>query len=728
MGFDANTLFELLPAIYRIRDRAIADQLVLLTAAEQAELEALTDAISTLTPQQAARLHALRDKQQRGPLETLMLLLASQIGTLEENLAQLYDDQFIETCADWVVPYIGDLVGYRTLYHVGGLAQTDRLGSPRAEVANTIAYRRRKGTASMLEQLARDVTSWDAAVVEFFQYLATTQFLNHLRPENRTTPDLRQWRSLNWLQTPFDPIPHTVDVRRISRGRGRYNIPNIGIFLWQVRSYPLLDSPAFRVDGRRFLFNPLGANLQLYNLPQTETTITQLAMPVNVPLPLSRRQLYAELDTHYGEGKSLWITIGTEVQPITAVEVCNLSDLEADPDSSAWPYMNQTKIAIDPELGRIVFPADIPPDVPVYVSFHYGFTADLGGGAYDRTASLPATTPATAPIQIPTEAATIQDALTNRGDRTLLEIQGNGRYAATDLVIQVAADTQLQLYAANGSRPLLELTNSGLLVGEDSGEITLDGLLIAGGQLIVPAQFNGQPNRLQKLRLRHCTLVPGLALHRDGMARTALPSLVVETANTILEIESCILGAIRINRGSQTQIHRSIVDALTADQFAYAGLAADSAAGSLEITESTMIGKLHADRLSLAENSIFLAEPAPSDPPDRPVLQVEARQQGCVHFCYLPLNAHVPRRYHCQPQTIEQARRVLPQFNSTQYGHPSYCQLHPACAAEIRRGAADESEMGVFHDLYASQCETNLQIRLAEYLRFSLEAGVFYAS
>jgi hypothetical protein len=43
-----------------------------------------------------------------------------------------------------VAPYIGDLLGYRTLY---GL--TEVVGSPRAEVANTIAYRRRKGTAAM---------------------------------------------------------------------------------------------------------------------------------------------------------------------------------------------------------------------------------------------------------------------------------------------------------------------------------------------------------------------------------------------------------------------------------------------------------------------------------------------------------------------------------------------------------------------------------------------------
>lgn len=43
----------------------------------------------------------------------------------------------------------------------------------------------------MLEQLARDVTVWDARVVEFFELLITTQYMNHLRLHNKASPDLR---------------------------------------------------------------------------------------------------------------------------------------------------------------------------------------------------------------------------------------------------------------------------------------------------------------------------------------------------------------------------------------------------------------------------------------------------------------------------------------------------------------------------------------------------------
>src|SRR5262245_22273665 len=178
-----------------------------------------------------------RDPDQGEPLRALLAAIAQQFAALEENLEQLYDDQFIETCADWVTPYIGDLIGYRSLHGVA-----PKIASPRAEVAHTIAFRRRKGAATMLEQLARDVTGWPARVVECFQLLGWTQNMNHVRREAYYAPNLRDWEALHHLNTPFDGSAHTIDVRRISRGEGKYNIPNIAIFLWRLGAYRIHGS------------------------------------------------------------------------------------------------------------------------------------------------------------------------------------------------------------------------------------------------------------------------------------------------------------------------------------------------------------------------------------------------------------------------------------------------------------------------------------------------------
>jgi hypothetical protein len=84
--------------------------------------------------------------------------------------------------------------------------------------------------------------------------------------------------------------------------------------------------------------------------------------------------------------------------------------------------------------------------------------------------------------------------------------------------------------------------------------------------------------------------------------------------------------------------------------------------------------------------------------------------------------------YRCQPAELEEATRLRPIFTSLRYGDAGYCQLSQLCAVEIREGADDQAEMGAFHDLYQPQREANLNSSLGEYLRFGLEAGVFFAS
>ena len=328
MSFDRQTIYELLPVLYRIRDAELAQK--------------------TLPP------------NEKGPLEALLSIIADQVAVLEDNLDQLYDDQFIETCAEWVVPYIGQLVGTRALLPIG-----DEAFSQRGEVANTIAYRRRKGTAAIIEQLARDVTNWDANVVEYFQRLATTQYLNHLRPENLSMSSLKNWELLEYANTPFDKMAHTVDVRRIEPRRGKYNIPNIGIFLWRLKGYTLAKtSPAYKIDTHRYTFDALGKSQSLYNGRQTEDEITHLAEPINVPIPLSRNVVSHYLDTYYGKEKSIWVkaldATGAPIDTdISKIEICNLSDM---PDGSGnWAHIPSQKISIDPELGRIAFPASLSP-------------------------------------------------------------------------------------------------------------------------------------------------------------------------------------------------------------------------------------------------------------------------------------------------------------------------------------------------------------------------------
>ncbi|MBV8415597.1 MAG: hypothetical protein JO251_10360, partial [Verrucomicrobia bacterium] len=108
-------LFDLLPAVYRSRDIELAQSQTLLTATELAELAALKALAPPLSIDQQLRLAELAAKSVRGPLHSLLLVIQEQLAILAEDLDQLYDDQFIETCAQWVIPYIGDLIGYQSV-------------------------------------------------------------------------------------------------------------------------------------------------------------------------------------------------------------------------------------------------------------------------------------------------------------------------------------------------------------------------------------------------------------------------------------------------------------------------------------------------------------------------------------------------------------------------------------------------------------------------------------
>lgn len=683
-------------------------------------------------------LYRIRDAEQGYPLQAMCAVLAQEIAALRENLDQLYDDQFIETCAKWVAPYIGDLIGYRPIHGV-----TARTVSARAEVANTIAYRRRKGTATVLEQLARDVTGWNARVVEFFQQLQTSQYMNHLRSGNRATVDLRDWEALERRGTAFNTLAHSVDTRHIETQKGRFNIPNIGLFLWRLEAFALTDSPAARVDeldNQRYRFSPLGNDLQLFSRPETETDISHLAERTNVPEPISRRIMNAYLDDYYGVQKSLSITTDTGAIDSSAMHVCNLAD-----DGASWAHLPQDgdKIAIDPVLGRIAFPAGSTPQ-NIRVSFHYGFSLAMGGGEYERRSSFVLSGGAIAVSQ----GVGLQSALAGASGGGIVEIADGDRYQEV-LSIALDADATLELRAASGRRPTLILDGEFSIELKPGAELTLNGLLIAGGRLRVTTTAGAQ-EKPPVLRLRHCTLVPGLSLMPDGGAATpGAPSLGIDV-NATVEIEQCILGGMRCERSVSVKISNSIVDATAPDQAAFAAADGLAAGGVLTVVNSTIIGCVHTERLDLASNSIFFARPGSGWL--HPVVS-EQNQQGCARFSFLPLSSVVPRRYRCQPDlavtaaltaadvpkgslsdaqrkkiTLATQARVRPAFTTLRYGVPVYCQLAGFAPKEIRGGGEDASEMGAFHDLFAPQRESNLTIRLQEYLRFGLEAGIFFAT
>lgn len=570
--------------------------------------------------------------------------------------------------------------------------------------------------------------------------------MNYVRLYAPAIADLHSTPRMLQVHGPFNAVAHTAEMRRPESGAGRYNIPNIGLFLWRLQPFPLSEVPLTPhpgdASGRKYRFNPLGADQQLFRQPVTETVISHIAEPANVPDPINLRLMALAVRAaasdptiadDYGKGDSmvLWRPNPDPSKPPIAVDVTDIcvGDLRDVP--GGWAHealadiVNQHKICIDPRLGRVLLGANV--SGPLLASFHTGFSRPIGGGEYER--SLSGESLATQrsasrgePLQPHLDAIAsggrlvIEDSLTY-AQAPVFKVDG-----VTD---PEAPGIEVVVTARDGARPLVALVQNTVLDIGPRGTLVLEGLVISGGALQFVAAADVEP---RELVLRDCTLVPGLALNPAGTpVSPGAASLVVGHPFAKITLERCITGPLIVVGDAMAGLADCIVDAGAPENVAYAGNDNGIAGAGLTVTECTVVGKLHTMLLQLSSNSIFFARlgAVPRETWPAPLL-AERRQEGCVRFCYVPPGSVTPRRYRCIPD--DNHPDALPQFTSLRYGDPGYGQLRNATDKSIRQGASDEGEMGVMHALFQPQRETNLLIRLEEYLRFGLHAGVFYAT
>jgi hypothetical protein len=758
-------------------------------------------------------VYRLRDAHEGYPLRALLRVINEQADVVEADIAQLYENWFIETCDNWVVPYIGDLIGYRSLNEAGEPGgtvtarslQRSKILVPRREVAATIGNRRRKGTLALLELLSNEVAGTPSRAVEFYKLLGWTQHINHLRPLQGRTVDLRQGDALDLIDSAFDSSAHTVAVRRSStRYSGNFNLPSVALFAWRLKAYSITRAPAHCIDDvgpHAHTFSALGQDIPLYNRPRPDREPTHIADEPNLPVPIRRRAFTEEIVTdgkvraqasaiYYGTGENDvaqsvviyapdWPQKGaTQPIPREAIIPANLK---------GWRYRApRDRVLVDPERGRMIFPPGQLPKKGIKVSYHYGFSADIGGGEYERQLTQPELFRPYRVGKAPHPGGdktfpTIQDALDQwRSDKeqqadseetrsadeqgkpdpatlslrnAVIEIVDSDVYTEREgLKIALEKDESLQIRAANRTRPIIRMLDytEGMdalnVSGKSGSRFTLDGLTVMGRGILISkgdgeaTEYDGMASKADEdgdlcaVVIRHCTLVPGWELQGNCEPRHTEPSLLLNFTTAHIRIEHSILGGIRVEADQvKTEpvclhISDSIVDATSKDLAALVSGTLPIAYARLTIIRCTVIGEIHTHAIALAENCIFNSR-----------VRVARRQQGCVRFSYLPPDSRAPRKYECQPNSVtadikdkdeemREALRVRPQFNSTRYGTPAYCQLAEACAEEIKRGADDESEMGVFHDLYQPQRDANLRARLDEYTPAGMEAGIIYAT
>jgi hypothetical protein len=545
-----------------------------------------------------------------GPLRELVNRIGAQMALVRRSIDRLWADQSIETCDDWVIPYIGDLLGVNLVNPLDTRAQ-------RLDVAKTIHYRRRKGTVQVLQELATDVTDgWSAVIVEAFRRIARTRhgldpalgpaafpsipvdtFATFLSAEGLCgaltgtpaggTLDLRVAHGAQLTGTAFDESFHYVDVRAGVGQVGHFTIPKLLVFLWRLKS--------FKVAA--------GTPVQLTSCPEPTFTFdpTGRLAPIFLPQPAnSNSQGVADESDFVEGGVDVWLP-PNEIQVPGPLSRSLLKSYPDGPQEYEWyaaTLGNQAAIisSVTPELGQ--FTLATAGSVPT-VQYWYGFPSDIGAGTYTHQSLSPSVTADL--VAVPTvrgggealdvalsaaplsAVVTIDDCLTY----TKVSAVGSDSAPIKNLVISAGVETRPVIrppasetpWVFTGSGPPLSPPSQSGSPPSQSGApaeatLILDGLLITGTDIVLRGAF-------AEVTINNCTFDPGataeppaplgespLASAADG--RPLSPATIFIEAGAggavaQLTVTNSILGPVRTRFGGAVEsltISNSILQAV----------------------------------------------------------------------------------------------------------------------------------------------------------------------
>jgi hypothetical protein len=701
-----------------------------------------------------------------GTLLQLVKLIADGYWDLHARLGMLYAAMFIQTCPEVIIPYMAQGIG------VTGLEPGGPGFSQRAWVGRIVSFREHKGSLATLGRAAIAATGWPTYVSAGLATVARTASVRY--PGQQFT----RWVNVGALPPGdpgalvFQPLTRTAGISgQPSPGGGQAAgtafPPAAGgqlvpggaeLSIWRLQAFPVTRRTPYRVPGRdgAFTFHPLGVDSPLFVEPQVTYDRLTAPDPSEIPVPLTRAALTAALRAgQVPPPLAVWtVSPATgpssapqaELLPASRLAAADLTDWTAPPDGGA-------AAVIDPELGRLLFPA-LRPEA-VMADYAYGFPGELGGGPYGSATNweqAPATTssctvasprdqdetagpgPAgpltlpdpldpyapgaaepTAPDGGPAAWNTLEDALVwarrqDPASMCVITIGDSATYAAPSGTwdITLAENQQLRIISASEAAPVLD--GELRISGGDRSQVQVSGVLFAKA-----LSYTGTG----QLEIEHTTIMPG--------SDTAL-----RIRGGIASVSYCITGRVEAEGVYALSIADTIADgrggpAITCRASASAqgdgqdqdgqetGQDGDPP-GALDIQRTTVLGLTEADVI-VAEDCLFTG----------PVI-ARRPTRGLITYSYHPAGSKTPPPVDGRGSWADGRPETAgpPRFTSTRFGDPAYGQLAPACPPEIAAGARLGREMGAYNWLRQPARAARLLDALDEMLPAGRTATLIY--
>lgn len=682
-----------------------------------------------------------RDRAEGGALEAYLDVIDGEVLRLQQALHGGYANWFIETCPEWLVPYVAQLVAVRELD-----ATTSATSRRRVLVANTVRYRRRKGTVEALTDASADTLGNTVRVVEG---VARAACALHLGQPDLTAPGTLDLRSVDVaarLRTPFSGAAQGVDLRavgaRVASGDRVGSVAALPfsetLYAWLAQPYPVLGGEAKPVGGG-WTFDAAGGDTRLFVPPRPGLEVAPTAGPREYggPIPVllaalelkrRRRKLPPRTD-YFGrqpvvrvfyseESSDLWTGPAWREVPPRDLAIADLSDPshpiapplsvpEPDPDDPVGP----PTAWVDLVLGRVCFEGVTPQRV--LVDYAYGGTADIGAGPYPRPdlvadpdtwvfalgRSLSGSTQGgdlaaamsalDAALAADPTATTFIVRFTDSGTYPLPAGSPGTPGSPLDL-----RGRRVVLAADPDQRPLLEgsLSATSSIRG---AALSVEGLFLAGGVEVTDDL---------RTEVRQSTLAPGaagIADPRGGGPPLSL-SVVSGAGGGSVTVADSIVGGVRVaGSGRAAHLTTCIVD----------GALEVTSAVPVTLTRCTHFGAVRVEVLEAATDDLFV----------EPVV-VSRRDVGAVRHSWVPEGSRTPVRFRCAPGATEHG---APRFLSTRFGSSVFGVPSPASPASLFGASSSGGVVGALPDPPTIQAQ-RLARTTDEYVLYGFESQLVF--
>ena len=709
-----------------------------------------------------------------GVLRGLATVLAEQAAIVRRSSDRLWDDQFIDLCDDWVVPYIGDLLGTRMV------SSFDKRGR-RVDVANTIYYRRRAGTLGVLEGLTADLTGWDGTAVEEFRHL-----LRHPHgldpgpaPTGRFTrtpahglPDLRRPRGSQLAWGPWDEYSHLPDMRKNAGGLdGRYGITKLAIHLFRLPAHAVKDATPYvlAADGsgaRRFTFDPSGRSIRLFQRPSRPSFDFEwrAALEWELGAPM-RCEVLGNAEYEVTEALILeWLAAAV----ITSGQADTLRSIRGLRLPSESRFRTRLAALFTPVLGAAA----------MHRLLADALVADCGKGVLLRDGAVSAAGDLSSVGVFELVAGVLKP--------VPRELTRAGNLSAAALT---PSDTRLVIDAENGlgffppGSPPAGFAASycyGFSGGIGAGTYPRVGLAAVaaadqrrgGGAVAAPAA--GLDTQLEiadsatyaplaDLSVQHSLVFQAQDEERPYLDLTADWTFTATAADSELVLDGLWVGAraprtVRLTANANCSWGTVTIGHTTFDPggddadgvpLGPVTLSIESTVTELSI-DSCILGQLvvgtggFVETITLRDTIVQATNPATTVVLSQPgglldirgctvlggirahqleasellctgLITVDDLQAGCIRFSAFAADSQVPRAY--RSQTVTDTRGL---FTSQRFGDAGYAQLSDVAPTSIARGGEDGTEMGAFATLLNPIKLDSLQAKVDEFLPFGL--------